>query len=323
MGRGAGGAGQAWPLVLIMGPTAAGKTELALALVDALAPVLPCEIVSVDSALVYRGMDIGTAKPSPALRARYPHRLVDICDPAETYSAARFRADALAAIADIRARGALALLVGGTMLYFRALLRGLAPMPAAHPALRERLAQEARARGPAGMHRWLADVDPAAAARIHPHDPQRVQRALEVYLASGQPMSSLWHAADTGLDLPTIKLVRAPRERSILHARIERRFDAMLAAGFLDEVRALMGRADLSAELPSMRAVGYRQAWAHLAGAFDAAQLRTRALAATRQLAKRQYTWLRSEPDCAWLRDDAAALTQALAILKRHAVPMA
>ncbi|MBK1630339.1 tRNA (adenosine(37)-N6)-dimethylallyltransferase MiaA [Thiohalocapsa halophila] len=301
-----------------MGPTASGKTDLAVAVVDALAPMLPCEIVSVDSALVYRGLDIGTAKPSPALRARYPHRLVDICDPAEAYSAARFRADALAAIAQIRARGALPLLVGGTMLYFRALLRGLSPLPEADPALRERLAREAAARGPVGMHGWLADVDPAAAARIHPNDPQRVQRALEVYLASGRPMSSLWQAGDGALDLPTVKLVRSPRERAVLHRRIETRFDAMLAAGFLDEVRGLMRRGDLAPELPAMRAVGYRQAWAHLAGAFDAATMRARALAATRQLAKRQYTWLRSEPDCTWLWDEAAPLAQALAILRRR-----
>jgi len=313
-----GAAGGDLPVVLIMGPTASGKTDLAVAVVDALAPMLPCEIVSVDSALVYRGLDIGTAKPSPALRARYPHRLVDICDPAEAYSAARFRADALAAIAQIRARGALPLLVGGTMLYFRALLRGLSPLPEADPALRERLAREAAARGPAGMHGWLADVDPAAAARIHPNDPQRVQRALEVYLASGRPMSSLWQAGDGGLDLPTVKLVRSPRERAVLHRRIETRFDAMLAAGFLDEVRGLMRRGDLAPELPAMRAVGYRQAWAHVAGACDAAALRARALAATRQLAKRQYTWLRSEPDCTWLWDEPAPLAQALAILRRR-----
>jgi tRNA dimethylallyltransferase len=315
----AGAGGRELPVVLIMGPTASGKTDLAVDLVDALAPALPCEIVSVDSALVYRGMDIGTAKPSPALRAHYPHRLVDICEPTEAYSAARFRADALAAIAEIRARGALALLVGGTMLYFRALLRGLSPLPAADPALRERLAQEAAARGPAGMHRWLADVDPAAAARIHPNDPQRVQRALEVYLAGGRPMSSLWARGAAGLEMPTVKLVRSPRDRAVLHRRIEVRFDAMLTAGFLDEVRGLMRRGDLSADLPSMRAVGYRQAWAHLAGAYDAAAMRERALAATRQLAKRQYTWLRSEPDCHWLWDDVTARAQALAILERRA----
>lgn len=308
------------PVVLIMGPTAAGKTDLAVALVDALAPQQACEILSVDSALVYRGMDIGTAKPSPALRAQYPHRLVDICDPAEAYSAARFRADALAAIAEIRAQGALPLLVGGTMLYFRALLRGLSPLPQADAALRARLEAETAARGTAGMHRWLADVDPVSAARIHPNDPQRVQRALEVYLASGRPMSALWQAAGQGLGVPALKLVRSPRERSVLHRRIETRFDAMLAAGFLDEVRGLMRRGDLAPELPSMRAVGYRQAWAHLAGDCDAQEMRRRALAATRQLAKRQYTWLRSEPDCHWLWDDAAPLQEALGLVRRALV---
>ncbi|WP_296897490.1 tRNA (adenosine(37)-N6)-dimethylallyltransferase MiaA [Thiohalocapsa sp.] len=305
------------PVVLVMGPTASGKTDLAIALVEALAARIPCDIVSVDSALVYRGMDIGTAKPSPTLLARYPHCLVDICDPAEAYSAARFCAEARAAIDDIRARGRLPLLVGGTMLYFRALLHGLSPLPQADAALRARVRAQAEALGPVGLHARLAEVDPVAAARIHPHDPQRVQRALEVYLASGRPMTALWQTDGIGLGLPTLKLVRSPRERAVLHQRIEARFDAMLAAGFLDEVRALMDRGDLRPDLPSMRCVGYRQAWAYLAGNSDAAELRQRAVAATRQLAKRQYTWLRSEGGCHWLWDDDAPLQSALALVEQ------
>jgi tRNA dimethylallyltransferase len=301
------------PVLLVMGPTASGKTDLALALADA----LPCDIVSVDSALVYRGMDIGTAKPSPEILARWPHRLVDICDPAEAYSAARFRADALAAIHDIRAQGRVPLLVGGTMLYFRALLRGLSPLPEADPQLRAELAARARALGAGGMHRWLAEVDPAAAARIHPNDPQRVQRALEVFVATGAPMSALWLDAGAGLDLPTLKLVRSPRERAVLHRRIELRFDAMLAAGFADEVRALIARGDLTPSLPALRAVGYRQLWEHLHGDCDAEEMRRRAIAATRQLAKRQYTWLRAEPDCHWLWDDANPDAEALVLARR------
>ncbi len=301
-----------------MGPTAAGKTELAIALVDALAARIPCEIVSVDSALVYRDMDIGTAKPPPELLARYPHHLVDICDPAEVYSAARFRANALAAIEAIRSRGRVPVLVGGTMLYFRALLRGLSPLPEADPRLRAQLQAQAAALGARGMHRWLLSVDPAAATRIHPNDPQRVQRALEVCLTSGRPMSALWQADSAGLALPTLKLVRSPRHRAALHQRIELRFDAMLAAGFLDEVHRLMRRGDLAPDMPAMRCVGYRQAWAHLAGDYDAAELRRRVLAATRQLAKRQYTWLRSEPDCHWLWDDAAPVEQALRLVRER-----
>ncbi len=306
------------PVVLVMGPTASGKTDLALALVDALAGEICCEIVSVDSALVYRGLDIGTAKPAPAVLARYPHRLVDICDPAEAYSAARFRADALAAIDEIRAAGRLPLLVGGTMLYFRALLCGLTPLPSADAGLRARLEERAATLGPAGMHGWLAEVDPELAARIHPNDPQRVQRALEVFHLSGRPMSELWRAGGAGpLEPPTLKLVRSPRDRAVLHRRIAARFEAMLAAGFADEVRGLMARGDLSPEQPAMRCVGYRQLWEHLRGDFDAEAMRRRALAATRQLAKRQYTWLRAEVDCHWLWDDEEPLGRALALVRR------
>jgi tRNA dimethylallyltransferase len=253
--------------------------------------------------------------------ARWPHRLVDICDPAEAYSAARFRQDALAAIAEIRGCGRLPLLVGGTMLYFRALLRGLSPLPAADPELRARLEARAAALGPAGMHRWLGEVDPDAAARVHPNDPQRVQRALEVFLATGRPMSALWRDgrgldAGAGLALPTLKLVRSPRQRVVLHQRIEARFDAMLGAGFANEVRRLMARGDLRPDMPAMRCVGYRQLWEHLSGATDAVEMRRRALAATRQLAKRQYTWLRAEPHCHWLWDDADPVASALALVR-------
>lgn len=304
------------PVLVLMGPTASGKTDLALELVDALAADIPCELVSVDSALVYRGLDIGTAKPPPAVLAAYPHRLVDICDPAEAYSAARFAQDARAAIDEIRGRGRLPLLVGGTMLYVRALLRGLAVLPDADAAVRGELVERAGRLGAEGMHRWLAQVDPAAAARIHPNDPQRVQRALEVFLVSGRTMTELWRSGARPLPLPVLKLARSPRERAVLHGRIERRFDAMLAAGFEGEVRALMARGDLTADLPSMRCVGYRQLWAHLAGEFDAAEMRRRGIVATRQLAKRQYTWLRSEPDVHWLWDDAEPGRRALDLVR-------
>lgn len=288
------------PAILVTGPTASGKTELALAL----AAEFPCELISVDSALVYRGMDIGTAKPAPEVLARVPHRLIDICDPSESYSAARFRADALAAMAEISAAGRVPLLVGGTMLYWRALSRGLSPLPSARPEMRAELGERLARQGPQAMHDWLAEVDPATAARVHPNDPQRVQRALEVFLVTGRPMSGLWaEAAGPPLPYRVLKLVRSPRERETLHRRIEQRFAAMLAAGFEDEVSRLRQRGDLDPELPSMRCVGYRQLWAYLDGAYGYAEMRARALAATRQLAKRQYTWLRAESGCHWLWD--------------------
>jgi len=296
------------PAILLMGPTASGKTDLALMLAGS----LPCEIISVDSALVYRGMDIGTAKPSPEVLREVPHRLVDICDPAEAYSAARFCDDALAAMEEITAAGRVPLLVGGTMLYFRALQQGLSPLPQSDPALRGELAERARREGLEAMHRWLARVDPAAAARIHPNDPQRLLRALEVYLLAGRPMSELWQSAqrpDLGHRL--LKLVRSPRERATLHRRIARRFEAMLAAGFEDEVRGLWARGDLSPEMPSMRCVGYRQMLDYIQGRRAHADMVLAAIAATRQLAKRQYTWLRSEPGCSWLYDDMPLEVQA------------
>ena len=290
------------PVIAVMGPTASGKTAFAIALAQRFGG----EIVSVDSALVYRGLDIGAAKPDLAERAGVPHHLLDLRAPWQPYSAAEFAADARAAIDDILGRGRLPILAGGTGLYFQALLRGLSPMPAADPALREVLAVEAAARGWPAMHAELAGIDPAAAARIGPNDPQRIQRALEVYRLSGETISA-WQRRPPPPRPPwrVLPLVLAPRERAVLHERIARRFDLMLAAGFLDEVRRLRALPGLQAvarplDLPALRAVGYRQAWEHLDGAFDAAQLRDRGIFATRQLAKRQITWLRGELDARW-----------------------
>ncbi len=300
------------PAIFLMGPTAAGKTDLAVELTRH----LPCDIVSVDSAMVYRGMDIGTAKPDAATLAEAPHRLIDICDPAEAYSAAAFCRDALAEMAAIRAHGRIPLLVGGTMLYFRALEQGLSPLPSADPALRRRLAAEAEEGGWPRLHARLAEVDPVAAARIRPTDPQRIQRALEVYELTGEPLSH-WFAQSREAALPVrpVKLVLAPADRGTLQARIARRFEAMLAGGLLEEVAALYGRGDLHPDLPAIRAVGYRQAWAHLAGEIDADSLRERGVIATRQLAKRQYTWLRKEKNAAWLEPGADIVERALKYL--------
>ena len=290
------------PLVIcLMGPTAAGKTALALALCDA----LDCAIVSVDSAQVYRGMDIGTAKPEPAVLARYPHRLIDIRDPAEIYSAADFRRDAGAAIEEIVAIGKTPLLVGGSMLYFRALVQGLADLPPADPRVREEILALADAGGWAAVHRRLAAVDPLAAARIPVTDPQRLQRAMEVFLVSGVTISSIHRRQEaTALPWRLLQLAVAPRDRAVLHRRIALRFEAMLQAGFLDEVAALRARGDLEPALPSMRSVGYRQAWDYLDERISYAAMVERAIIATRQLAKRQHTWLRSWPDLRWLLTD-------------------
>jgi tRNA dimethylallyltransferase len=279
--------------VALAGPTASGKTAAALAIAHA----RPVEIVSVDSALVYRGMDIGTAKPTPAERAQAPHHLIDIRDPREPYSAAAFVNDAARLIAEIRARGRLPLLVGGTMLYFKALAEGIDAMPSADPAVRRQLESEAAALGWPAMHARLAEVDALTAARLAPNDGQRIQRALEVWLTSGRTMAS-FHAEQGAGGMPPVALFSLePTERTWLHQRIAERFDAMLAGGFLDEVRALRARGDLAPELPSMRSVGYRQAWEALDGLFPMAELRERGIAATRQLAKRQITWLRSMPE--------------------------
>jgi len=299
----------------LAGPTASGKSAAALAIADALAPRRTVEIVSVDSALVYRGMDIGTAKPSARERAAVPHHLIDIVDPAERYSAARFVADAAAAIAAIRARGAIPLLVGGTMLYFKALFDGLDALPGADAEVRAAIDERAARAGWPALHAELATIDPPTAARLAPNDSQRIQRALEVHRLSGRPLSS-WHSAPDGRTPPLIAL--EPRERAWLHARIAARFAAMLAAGFVAEVQALRARGDLDAEQPSMRAVGYRQAWAAL-DAGDLAALAPSATAATRQLAKRQLTWLRAMP---WRQvvacDDADAIDQVVALARRH-----
>ena len=302
--------------IAVMGPTASGKTAFAIALAQRFGG----EIVSVDSALVYRGLDIGAAKPDQAERAGVPHHLLDVRQPWQPYSAADFAADARAAIDGIVARGRLPVLAGGTGLYFRALLRGLAPMPEADPAMRAMIATEAVTHGWEALHAELARVDPVAAARIRPGDAQRIQRALEVFRLSGRPISA-WQADPPPPRLPlrVLRLVLAPRDRATLHARIASRFDRMLDAGFLDEVRRLRALPPLRdhpapLELPALRAVGYRQAWEHLDGGTGAEAFRERGIFATRQLAKRQLTWLRGELDARWFdpERDAGQLRDAV-----------
>lgn len=297
--------------VVLTGPTASGKTELAVELVRR----LPCDIISVDSAMVYLGMDIGTSKPTSDVLARAPHRLIDILQPDQAYSTARFRADALAAMSEIAGRGRIPLLVGGTMLYLRALQHGLARLPSADPTLRRTLLDEASAVGWAAMHERLASVDPLSARRIHPKDPQRIQRALEVYRLTGRPMSELIREArDNQVELPyrLLKLVRAPAERGLLHERIEQRFRSMLARGLVDEVAGLWARGDLTPDLPSMRSVGYRQVLRYITGGSSWDQMRHDAIAASRQLARRQLTWLRAESGCHWLSDERHAASEAV-----------
>jgi tRNA dimethylallyltransferase len=289
--------------IALMGPTASGKTALALEWAQRLGG----EIVSVDSALVYRGLDIGSAKPTAAERAAVPHHLIDLRDPWQPYSAAEFAKDARRAMGDIASRGRWPILAGGTGLYFHALLHGLSDMPEADPAMRAMIESEAATRGWAALHAELASVDPAAAARIHATDAQRIQRALEVYRLSGRTMSE-WRdvgRSDARLPFRVLKLALAPQDRAVLHARIETRFDAMLEAGFLDEVRALRALSALAThpaplDLPAVRAVGYRQAWECLDGLTDDATFRARGIHATRQLAKRQLTWLRGRLDLRW-----------------------
>ncbi|MGE6240405.1 tRNA (adenosine(37)-N6)-dimethylallyltransferase MiaA [Ectopseudomonas guguanensis] len=296
------------PAIFLMGPTAAGKTDLALEL----ARVLPCDLISVDSALIYRGMDIGTAKPERAILDEFPHALIDIRDPAESYSAAEFRADALAAMAESAARGRIPLLVGGTMLYYKALLEGLADMPSADPAIRAELEARALTEGWEALHRELAAVDPQSAARIHPNDPQRLTRALEVYRVSGLSMTEHRRRQAAGnpdagtsgagqLPYTVAQLAIAPAQRQILHERIAQRFRAMLEQGFVREVEALRSRSDLHAGLPSIRAVGYRQVWGYLDGELSRDEMVERGIIATRQLAKRQFTWLRGWDGLHWL----------------------
>ncbi|MBT8065127.1 MAG: tRNA (adenosine(37)-N6)-dimethylallyltransferase MiaA [Gammaproteobacteria bacterium] len=280
-----------------MGPTASGKTDLAIELRRR----FPVDLISVDSALVYRGMDIGTAKPDADTLREAPHALIDIRDPRESYSAAEFRADALAAMARITRAGRVPLLVGGTMLYFRALTRGLAELPPADQDLRARLEAEAAELGWAGMHAKLKRLDPEIAGRIHPNDPQRIQRALEVIELTGRRMSELQAAqADDRLDYRVLRIVACPRDRAVLHERIEKRFDQMLEDGFLDELKALRERGGLHPKMPSMRCVGYRQAWRYLEDEIDHDEMCRQAVVATRQLAKRQLTWLRQESEALW-----------------------
>jgi len=305
------------PAIFVMGPTASGKTDLAMALYER----LPVELISVDSVLVYRGMDIGTAKPSQEELADYPHRLIDICDPSEVYSAENFRLDALRAMEEITRGGKIPLLVGGTMLYYRALQYGLSELPESDPLLRDRLEREVEEKGLAAVHAELMAVDPVAARRIHKNDTQRTLRALEVYRQTGRPLSEL-QASNTGQGMPyrAIKLVRAPADRAVLHERIARRFERMLEAGFEDEVRALIARGDLHAEMPSMRAVGYRQMWEFLQGHCGRSEMVERGKAATRQLAKRQITWLRSEKAANWLDEDAGNVVDQAMKLAENAV---
>ena len=306
------------PVIAIMGPTASGKTAFALECARALGG----EIISVDSALVYRGLDLGAAKPTVRERGGVPHHLIDIRDPWQPYSAAEFAADARVAIDDIAGRARLPILAGGTGLYFHALLRGLSAMPPADPALRAGLAGEAAERGWAALHEELAQVDPEAAQRIHATDAQRIQRALEVYRLTGRSISALQREAPSPrLPYRVLKLVLAPGERAVLHGRIVRRFDAMLDAGFLAEVEALRALPELDGhpaplDLPALRAVGYRQAWEHLDGVTDVEGFRARAVAATRQLAKRQLTWLRGELDARWFdpAGEGVALREAVAM---------
>ena len=309
------------PCLCLAGPTASGKTAAALAIAHAMRELRPVEIISVDSALVYCGMDIGTAKPTQAERAQVPHHLIDLIEPFETYSAARFVSDARTLIAQIGARGHLPLLVGGTMLYFKALFDGLDAMPAANPEVRAALEAMALRQGLAALYRELVQVDPVMAARLKPNDAQRIQRALEVYRISGQPLSSLHTQKPKG---PTPTLISLePGDRSWLHQRIETRFTQMLDAGLVGEVSALRARADLHADLPSMRCVGYRQTWDALERG-DLSGLSERGIAATRQLAKRQITWLRSMPQRMVVACDAPdATAQVVALAVRAAEALA
>lgn len=289
-----------------MGPTASGKTDLAIRLRQQ----LPVELISVDSALIYRGMDIGTAKPDADELAQAPHRLLDIRDPSQSYSAADFREDALKEMADIVKAGRIPLLVGGTMLYYKALLEGLSPLPAADPAIRAEIEQQARERGWLSLHEELQRIDPVSATRIHPNDPQRLSRALEVFRISGKTLTELTQTQGETLPYQVHQFAITPKDRAILHQRIEQRFDNMIKAGFEQEVRALYERGDLHPDLPSVRCVGYRQMWDYFDGNCTLDEAIYRGICATRQLAKRQITWLRSWKDLTWL--DSSDVEKAL-----------
>lgn len=296
--------------IFLMGPTASGKTDLAIALRQ----TLPVEVISVDSALIYKGMDIGTAKPSQAELALAPHRLIDILDPAESYSAMNFRADALKEMADITASGRIPLLVGGTMLYYKALIEGLSPLPSADPNIRAEIEQRAEQQGWAALHQELLKIDPVAGTRINPNDSQRINRALEVFYITGKTMTEL--TAEQGESLPydVLQFAIAPQERAVLHERIEQRFHKMIALGFEEEVKKLYARSDLHIDLPSIRCVGYRQMWEYLQGEISLDEAIFKGICATRQLAKRQITWLRSwQSELTWL--DSLAPEQAKAIV--------
>jgi tRNA dimethylallyltransferase len=298
-------------VIFLLGPTASGKTALATQLYQQ----LPAELISVDSALIYTGMDIGTAKPTSAELQQAPHHLIDIRDPAQSYSAADFRADALRLIAEIQHRGNIPILVGGTMLYFKALLEGISPLPEADSDIRRQLESEAAQRGWAAMHAELAQVDAVSAKRIHPNDPQRINRALEVYRITGRSLTELTAEKGEPFAFPVHQFAIAPQERSVLHQRIALRFEQMLAAGFEQEVVKLRQRADLHLDLPSMRCVGYRQMWQYLSGECSYEQMTEQGIAATRQLAKRQLTWLRSWQDLTWLKSDAPLSENLQAVL--------
>jgi tRNA dimethylallyltransferase len=280
-----------------MGPTASGKTALAIDM----ATQYNCEIISVDSALIYRDMNIGSAKPSAEELEMAPHKLIDILDSSESYSAADFRRDALLAIEDIISRGKTPLLVGGTMMYFKALLEGLSPLPSADEAIRQQILAQAQTEGWEALHQELCNIDPVAGERIHPNDPQRLSRALEVYRISGKTMTELTQTKSAALPYDVVQFAIAPNDRKVLHELIAKRFNIMLEQGFIEEVARLKARDDLHLELPSMRCVGYRQCWQYLDNEFDHATMVEKATAATRQLAKRQLTWLRSWPDLQWL----------------------
>lgn len=317
------------PVICLMGPTASGKTELAMHLYDH----FPCELISVDSVLVYRGMDIGSAKPDAQTLERYPHHLIDILDPAEAYSAARFRDDVAPLLADITARGKVPLLVGGTMLYFKALSGGLAQMPSADPVVRARIEAMAKRSGWESVHAELAQVDPVAAERIHPNDPQRIQRAYEVFLLTGITLTQMHvrqgaekhegGSPDAAVLPYTLRYMAvAPQDRSVLHERIAERFVLMMKQGLIPEVEALRNRADLHSAMPSIRAVGYRQVWDYLDGKLDKAEMVERGIIATRQLAKRQFTWLRGwHAEIEWLDSlDPKRFEQALKALQEAAI---
>lgn len=283
------------PAICLMGPTASGKTDLAIEIAEQ----LPCDIISVDSALVYRGMDIGSAKPDAETLRRAPHRLIDIRDPSEAYSAAEFRADAIAEMRQIAARGRIPLLVGGTMLYFKVLREGIANMPSGDQAVRDRIQQDADRLGWAALHERLRAVDPVAAEKIHPNNPQRLMRALEVYEITGVPLGEHWQQQQAVSDLPCqlLQFAIIPEDRAALHARIEQRFRQMIEQGFVDEARSLFERGDLNKDMPALRAVGYRQVWEYLAGELSYEEMLFRGVVATRNLAKRQLTWLRGWPE--------------------------